>query len=76
MTSAAAAAVCFLRGPPTDAPRRLEPALLRRALIGGALLFLTCFLFVPLAFVFYSRSRRARVYVAAVFDADALAASD
>jgi sulfate transport system permease protein len=75
MTSAATAAVAFRAWPAYGRATATEPALLRRALIGGALLFLTLFLFVPLAFVFYSALKKGLgVYVAAVFDADALAA--
>ena len=75
MTSAATAAVAFPAWPAYGRATATEPALLRRALIGGALLFLTLFLFVPLAFVFYSALKKGLgVYVAAVFDADALAA--
>ena len=75
MTSAATAGVAFPAWPAYGRATATEPALLRRALIGGALLFLTLFLFVPLAFVFYSALRKGLgVYVAAVFDPDALAA--
>ena len=75
MTSAATAAVAFPAWPAYGRATATEPALLRRALIGGALLFLTLFLFVPLAFVFYSALKKGLgVYVAAVFDPDALAA--
>jgi sulfate transport system permease protein len=75
MTSAATAAVAFPAWPAYGRAAATEPALLRRALIGGALLFLTLFLFVPLAFVFYSSLKKGLgVYVAAVFDPDALAA--
>ena len=75
MTSAATAPVAFPAWPAYGRATATEPALLRRALIGGALLFLTLFLFVPLAFVFYSALKKGLgVYVAAVFDPDALAA--
>jgi len=75
MTSAATAGVAFPAWPAYGRATATEPALLRRALIGGALLFLTLFLFVPLAFVFYSALKKGLgVYVAAVFDPDALAA--
>ena len=75
MTSAATAAVGFPAWPAYGRATATEPALLRRALIGGALLFLTLFLFVPLAFVFHSALKKGLgVYVAAVFDPDALAA--
>jgi sulfate transport system permease protein len=54
---------------------RSESPLLRRTLIAIALLFLALFLFVPLAFVFYSALRKGvGVYVAAIVDPDALAA--
>ena len=52
-----------------------EGPLVRRLLIGTALAFLTLFLFVPLAFVFYEALKKGLgVYLAAVTDADALAA--
>jgi sulfate transport system permease protein len=52
-----------------------ESRFVRRALIAGALCFLTVFLFVPLAFVFFSALRKGwAVYVAAIIDPDALAA--
>jgi len=52
-----------------------EPPLVRRLLIGGALLFLTAFLFVPLVAVFVQAFAKGwSVYVAALVDADALSA--
>jgi sulfate transport system permease protein len=52
-----------------------EPAWVRRALIGGALGFLTLFLFVPLAAVFYEALKKGwDVYVAAIVEPDALSA--
>jgi sulfate/thiosulfate transport system permease protein len=52
-----------------------EPAWVRRSLIGIALLFLTLFLFVPLAFVFVQAfAKGIGVYFAAIVDDDALAA--
>jgi len=50
-----------------------EPALVRWLLIGTALAFLTLFLFVPLAFVFYQGLRKGlAVYLAAIAEPDAL----
>jgi sulfate transport system permease protein len=52
-----------------------ESALVRRALIAGALAFLTAFLFLPLAFIFWSALRRGwGVYIAAITDPDAVSA--
>jgi sulfate transport system permease protein len=52
-----------------------DAAWLRRTLIGTALLFLTLFLFIPLAFVFYEGLKKGLgVYVASILDDDALAA--
>lgn len=52
-----------------------EPAWVRRLLIGGALAFLTLFLFVPLATVFHQALRKGwDVYLAAIVEPDALAA--
>ena len=52
-----------------------EPAWVRRALIGGALGFLTLFLFVPLAIVFAEAFKKGvGVYFAAITDPDALSA--
>jgi sulfate transport system permease protein len=62
------------------APRRLrdattEPRLVRWLLIGVALVFLTLFLFVPLALVFTEAFKKgAGVYLAAITDPDALSA--
>jgi sulfate transport system permease protein len=50
-----------------------EPAIVRWLLIGTALAFLTLFLFVPLAFVFYQGLRKGlAVYLAAIAEPDAL----
>ena len=52
-----------------------EPPIVRRLLIGLTLLFLTLFLFLPLAVVFYEALRKGLgVYFAAIVDPDALAA--
>ncbi|HVY04477.1 MAG TPA: sulfate ABC transporter permease subunit CysW [Burkholderiales bacterium] len=52
-----------------------EPAWVRRTLIGVALLFLTLFLFVPLASVFYEALRKGvDVYFAALVEPDAVSA--
>jgi sulfate transport system permease protein len=52
-----------------------ESPFVRGTLIAGALFFLTVFLFVPLAFVFFSALRKGfGVYIAAIVDPDALAA--
>jgi sulfate transport system permease protein len=52
-----------------------ESPLVRRALIAGALVFLATFLFLPLAFIFWSALRKGwGVYVAAVTDPDAVSA--
>ncbi len=52
-----------------------EPPRIRRLLIGLALVFLTLFLFLPLAVVFYEALRKGLgVYFAAIVDPDALAA--
>jgi sulfate transport system permease protein len=52
-----------------------EPAWVRRTLVAGALLFLTLFLFVPLAAVFAQAfSKGLAVYWAALADADAVSA--
>lgn len=67
---------------PTAVPaveRRLgateEPAWVRRLLIGTALVFLTLFLFVPLATVFHEALKKGwAVYLAAIVEPDALSA--
>jgi len=52
-----------------------EPAWVRRVLIGAALAFLTFFLFVPLASVFYEAFKKGvEVYLAAITEPDALSA--
>jgi sulfate transport system permease protein len=61
----------------TPRPRGLprESPIVRRVLIGGALVFLTIFLFVPLAFVFFEALKKGLgVYVTAITEPDALAA--
>jgi sulfate transport system permease protein len=64
---------------PASAPARTratqEPAWVRRTLIGIALLFLTLFLFIPLANVFYEALKKGvDVYFASLVEADALSA--
>ncbi len=52
-----------------------EPQWVRRLLIGAALVFLTLFLFVPLATVFVEAFKKgAQVYLAAITEPDALSA--
>jgi sulfate transport system permease protein len=52
-----------------------ESPFVRRALIAGALAFLTAFLFLPLAFIFWSALRKGwGVYIAAITDPDAVSA--
>jgi sulfate transport system permease protein len=52
-----------------------EPPWVRRVLIGLALVFLTLFLFIPLATVFFEAFKKGwEVYVAAITDDDALSA--
>jgi sulfate transport system permease protein len=52
-----------------------ESPLVRRALITGALVFLATFLFLPLAFIFWSALRKGwSVYLAAISDPDAVSA--
>jgi sulfate transport system permease protein len=52
-----------------------EPPWVRRGLIAAAVAFMTLFLFVPLATVFYEAFRKGlQVYLAAVTDSDALSA--
>ncbi len=52
-----------------------EPAWVRRTLIGTALAFMTLFLFVPLATVFYEALKKGwDVYLAAIVEPDALSA--
>jgi sulfate transport system permease protein len=59
----------------TLAPNATESPLVRRALIAGALAFLTAFLFLPLAFIFWSALRKGwGVYLAAITDPDAVSA--
>ncbi|HWH73731.1 MAG TPA: sulfate ABC transporter permease subunit CysW [Methylibium sp.] len=61
--------------PPSIRAATTEPAWVRRLLIGLALAFLTLFLFVPLATVFYEALKKGwEVYVAAIVEPDALAA--
>ena len=53
----------------------MEPLIVRRLLIGLTLLFLSLFLFLPLAVVFYEALRKGLgVYLAAIADPDAVAA--
>ncbi|MEO8296483.1 MAG: sulfate ABC transporter permease subunit CysW [Burkholderiales bacterium] len=52
-----------------------EPAWVRRTLIGLALVFLACFLFVPLVAVFFEAFKKGvEVYLAAVTEPDAVSA--
>ncbi len=61
--------------PPALRAATSEPAWVRRLLIGLALAFLTLFLFVPLATVFYEALKKGwDVYLAAIVEPDALAA--
>jgi sulfate transport system permease protein len=70
-TSAATPAVA----PPALRSATTEPAWVRRTLIGVALVFLTLFLFVPLATVFYEAMKKGwEVYLAAIVEPDALSA--
>ena len=56
-------------------PATTEPAWVRRALIAVALLFLTLFLFVPLAAVFVEAFKKGwGVFIAAIVEPDALSA--
>ncbi|HEY5309026.1 MAG TPA: sulfate ABC transporter permease subunit CysW [Casimicrobiaceae bacterium] len=59
--------------PRSARPATSEPAFVRALLIGLALAFLTLFLFVPLAFVFYEGLKKGLgVYLAAIAQPDAL----
>jgi len=61
--------------PPNISASRAETALVRRTLIGVALLFLSLFLFLPLVSVFYEGFKKGwEVYQAAITDADAVSA--
>ena len=61
--------------PPALRSATTEPAWVRRTLIGVALVFLTLFLFVPLATVFYEAMKKGwEVYLAAIVEPDALSA--
>ncbi|MEY8689848.1 MAG: sulfate ABC transporter permease subunit CysW [Leptothrix sp. (in: b-proteobacteria)] len=61
--------------PPQVLAATTEPVWVRRSLIGLALLFMTLFLFVPLATVFYEAFKKGvGVYLAAVTEDDALSA--
>jgi len=63
-----------LRADPTRSPTT-EPVWVRRLLIAVALGFMTLFLFVPLAAVFYEALRKGvDVYLAAIVEPDAVAA--
>ncbi len=73
MTTAALAVASG--APPRSTQSTQEPAWVRKTLIGVALLFLTLFLFVPLASVFYEALKKGvDVYFASLVEADALAA--
>ena len=70
MTTAAPTAVSL---PPPRPKGTDEPRAVRWLLIATALAFLTLFLFVPLAFVFYEALKKGfGVYLAAISDPDAL----
>jgi sulfate transport system permease protein len=61
--------------PPAVRSATTEPAWVRRALIGVALVFLTLFLFVPLVTVFVEAFKKGwEVYLASVVEPDALSA--
>jgi sulfate transport system permease protein len=61
--------------PPRVLAATAEPAWVRRCLIGLALVFLSLFLFVPLAAVFFEALKKGvEVYLAAIFEDDALSA--
>jgi sulfate transport system permease protein len=63
------------RGELPSAPKTLEPAWVRVALIAVALTFLTLFLFVPLVAVFVEAFKKGwEAYVAAVIEDDAISA--
>jgi sulfate transport system permease protein len=63
------------RGELSSAPKSLEPAWVRVALIAAALIFLTLFLFVPLVAVFVEAFKKGwEAYVAAVIEDDAISA--
>ncbi len=71
----ASPAVAATAVPPAIHAATTEPAWVRRLLIGVALGFLTLFLFVPLATVFYEALKKGwDVYLAAVVEPDALSA--
>ena len=76
--AAALAAPASLTSKSGVAPRGIrgattEPAWVRRLLIGLALGFMTLFLFIPLATVFYEAFKKGvQVYLAAITDPDAL----
>ena len=63
------------RGELSSAPKTLEPAWVRVALVAVALIFLTLFLFVPLVAVFVEAFKKGwEAYVAAVIEDDAISA--
>jgi len=65
----------YLPASPARRSARAEPAFVRWALIGTALVFLTLFLFVPLAAVFTEALRKGwEAYLAALVEPDALSA--
>jgi sulfate transport system permease protein len=77
MTSAnsAAAALPLRSAQPHGSGATLEPFWIRALLIVAALAFLTLFLFVPLASVFFEAFRKGwQVYRASIFEPDAIAA--
>ena len=70
-----AATVPRRRGELPSAPKSLEPAWVRIALIAVALTFLTLFLFVPLVAVFVEAFRKGwQAYLAAIIEDDAISA--
>jgi len=63
------------RGELPSAPKTLEPAWVRIALIAVALIFLTLFLFVPLVAVFVEAFKKGwEAYVSAIVEEDAISA--
>jgi len=73
--AAAAASPAAGIAPPVLQSAITEPAWVRRGLIGAAMAFMTLFLFVPLATVFYEALKKGLgVYFAAITDPDALSA--
>jgi sulfate transport system permease protein len=78
MTAASTAPCLPVVAVPRERARRsatTESPWVRRTLIGAALAFMTLFLFIPLATVFYEALRKGwGVYLAAITEPDALSA--